>query len=49
MKPCTCIGVQGGDFFVQLDPQTGFVRRDDITFLPTDRLFENLGMKAAPG
>jgi len=49
MKPFARIRVPGGDCFVQFDPQTGLGWRDDISFFPANRIFQDLGVKAAPG
>ena len=49
MKPGTGIRMPGGDRFVQLDPQAGSGRWNDVSFLPANRLFENLRLKTVPG
>src|SRR5205823_5667399 len=41
-------GVRPRHVFVELDPEPRLARRDDIAFLPADRLFEELGVKAVP-
>ena len=37
------------DFFVQLDPQPGAGRRDDVAILPLDRLAQELGVEPGEG
>jgi len=48
VEPGAGVGVLGRNLLVQLDPQAGRGRRDDVAVLPLNRLLQDLAVEAAP-
>src|SRR5580704_16625670 len=48
MKRSPLPGVGDRDLFVEFDPEARLFRRDDITLLPADRLFQEPRLEAVP-